>query len=110
MGAWDTDFVEHALGGKNEMLVAHDLLLKFASRKADWQTGSVQAWMDESHQLAKTIAYGKISAFTTCSAEFKRVRISLDQKYADAATTVVNEQLAKAGYRLAHVLNLSFRN
>ena len=61
-GAWDTDFVEHALGGKNEMLVAHDLLLKFASRKTDWQTGTVQTWMDESHQLAKTVAYGKIAA------------------------------------------------
>jgi len=108
-GAWDTDFVEHALGGRNEILVVHDLLLKFASRKADWQTGSAQAWMDESHQLAKTIAYGKIAGFT-CSADLKRVRIFLDQNYADEATTVVKEQLAKAGYRLAHVLNLSFRN
>jgi len=42
--------------------------MKFESRKTDWQTATVQAWMDESHQLAKTIAYGKISAFT-CSAD-----------------------------------------
>jgi len=44
--AWDTDFVEHAFGGKNEKLVAHELLLKFASRKNGWQTGMVQAWME----------------------------------------------------------------
>ena len=68
------------------MLVAHDLLLKFASRKTDWQTGSVQAWMGESHQLAKTVAYGKISGFA-CGAELKRVRISLDQSYADVRAT-----------------------
>src|SRR5215471_19982008 len=43
-GAWDTDFIEHALGGKNEKRVAHELLLKFDSRKADWQTGTIQAW------------------------------------------------------------------
>ena len=65
--------------------------------------------MDESHQLAKTVAYGKISGFT-CDADLKHMRISLDQNYADAATTVVEEQLAKAGYRLARLLNLSFRN
>jgi len=89
--------------------LAHDLLLKFGSRKSDWQTGTVQAWMDDSHQLAKTVAYGKIPGFT-CDSDLKRVRIFLDQNYADKATTVVEEQLAKAGYRLAHVLNLSFRN
>jgi hypothetical protein len=108
-GAWDTDFVEHALGGKNEMLVAHDLLLKFASRKTDWQTGTIQAWMDESHQLAKTVAYGKIAGFA-CRADLNHMRIFLDQNYADEATTVVEEQLTKAGYRLAYFLNLSLRH
>jgi hypothetical protein len=108
-GAWDTDFIEHALGGKNEKPVAHELLLRFASRKTDWQTGTVQAWLDESHQLAKTIAYGKIAGFT-CNADLTRMRIPLGQNYADEATTVVEEQLAKAGYRLAHVLNLSFKH
>jgi hypothetical protein len=91
------------------MLVAHDLLLKFASRKTDWQTGTIQASMDESHQLAKAIAYEKIAGFT-CSVDIKHVRIFLDQNYADEATTVVEEQLAKAGYRIAYFLNRSLRN
>ena len=86
-GAWDGDFIEHALGGKNEKLV--------------------QAWMDESHQLAETVAYRKIAEFN-CDAGLKRIRIFLDQSYADEATTVVEEQLAKAGYRLAYFLNLTF--
>ena len=89
--------------------MAHELLLKFASKKTDWETGTIQAWMDESHQLAKTIAYGKVPGFT-CDAELTRTQIPLDQNYADSATTIVEEQLAKAGYRLAHVLNRSFRN
>jgi len=106
-GAWDTDFVQHALGGQNEKLVAHDLLLKFDSRKAEWQTGTVQSWMGESHQLAKRVSYGEISGFT-CGANLTRERISLDQSYVDEATAVVEEQLAKAGYRLAYFLNLTF--
>jgi len=97
-GAWDNDFVEHALGGKNEKLVADGLLRKFDPRKADWQTGTIQAWMDESNQLAKTVAYGKIAGFT-CDADLKRKRIFLDQNYADEATTIVEEQLAKASPR-----------
>jgi hypothetical protein len=40
----------------------------------------------------------------------KRVRIALDQSYADEATAVVEEQLAKAGYRLAYFLGLSLKN
>jgi hypothetical protein len=108
-GAWDTDFIEHSLGGKNEITVAQNLLMKFGSRKTDWQKGTVQAWIDESHQFAKTVAYGKIAGFT-CGADLKHTRISLDQNYADEATTVVEEQLAKAGYRLAYVLNVSLRN
>ena len=106
--AWDTDFVQHAFGGKNEKLVARELLLKFSSRKTDWQTGTIQAWMDESNQLAKSLAYGKIAGFR-CDAGLKRMRIFLDQNYTDEATTVVEEQLAKAGYRLAYVLNLTLR-
>jgi len=108
-GAWDTDFVQHAFGGKNEKLVAHELLLTFAPRKNDWHTGTMQAWMDESNQLAKSLAYGKIAGFR-CDADLKHMRISLDQNYADEATTVVEEQLAKAGYRLAYFLNLTLRN
>jgi hypothetical protein len=49
-GAWDTDFIERALGGKNEKLVAHELLLKFASKKTDWETGTIQAWMESTRQ------------------------------------------------------------
>ena len=65
--------------------------------------------MDESHQLAKTVAYGKIAGFTY-DADLKHMRIALDQNYADEATTVVEEQLAKAGYRLAYFLNLGLSN
>ena len=65
------------------------------SARVDCESG-VPAWLDESHQLAKMVAYGKISGFT-CGAELKRNRISLDQSYADEPTTVVEEQLAKAG-------------
>ena len=84
-------------------------MLKFAPKKADWQKGKVQAWIDESHQLAETVAYGKVPGFA-CGADLEQTRISLPQDYADAATTVIEEQLAKAGYRLAYILNRALGN
>ena len=57
----------------------------------------------------RPVAYGKIAGFT-CEADLKHIRISLDQNYADEATIVVEQQLAKAGYRLAYLLNLSLKN
>jgi len=41
----------------------------------------------------------------SCGADLEQARITLPQGYVDAATTVIEEQLAKAGYRLAYVLN-----
>ena len=108
-GAWDTELVEYSFGGRNEVNVAKDLVQKFALRKVDWQIGTVQSWSDDSHQLAKRTAYGKIPGFA-CGVDLKQMRISLSQEYVDTARTVIEEQLAKAGYRLAYVLTQALGN
>ena len=103
-GAWDTDLVEQLYGGKNERTVAKTLVERFAAKKTDWQKGTVSAWIAESHELAETMTYGKLPGFA-CGVNNEQTRIQLPQAYGDAATTMIEEQIAKAGYRLAWILN-----
>jgi hypothetical protein len=85
----------------------------------------VLAWTWESHALASAVAYGNlkppipIAAATSgtadqaaCTAERSAVgalHISIDDEYVNHAMPVIREQLAKAGYRLAALLNQTFQ-
>jgi S1/P1 Nuclease len=102
--AWDTSFVEQLYGGKNEVTVAHELLEKFQGRTTEWQAGTVEAWINETHQLARSVAYGMLPGFD-CETDLEAGRITLPADYIQAAERIVEEQLAKGGYRLAWMLN-----
>jgi hypothetical protein len=109
---WDTPLVERLFGGQNELTVARSLVQKYAARATEWQAGKIdlakiQAWISESNQLAKTVAYGKLPGFT-CGADMEQTRIALSEDYLCQTGAVVEEQLAKAGYRLAAALNRAF--
>jgi hypothetical protein len=83
---------------------------------------NVLAWTWDSHALASTVVYADLkppipisTAGTAdqaeCTAERAAVaslHISIDDEYAGHALTVIREQLAKAGYRLAGLLNQTF--
>ena len=69
-----------------------------------WQRGQAGAWIAESHKLAKTDAYGKLPGFA-CSDDGSPERVQLTEEYVSDAETIIPEQLAKAGARIAHVLN-----
>lgn len=109
---WDTSLVERLFGGQNEMTVARRLVQKYAVRATEWQAGKIdlaklQAWMSEANQLAKTVAYGKLPGFA-CGTDMEQTRIVLSEDYLRQGGAVVEEQLAKAGYRLASALNRAF--
>ena len=109
---WDTVLVERLFGGQNETTVARRLVQKYATRATEWQAGKIdlakiQAWMRESTRLAKTVAYGKLPGFT-CGADIEQTRMALSEDYLRQTGVVVEEQLAKAGYRLAAALNRTF--
>ena len=67
-------------------------------------SATIQAWVGESDQLAKEVAYGQLPGFA-CGADMEQTRIALSEDYVHQAEAVVEEQLAKAGYRLAYLLN-----
>jgi hypothetical protein len=102
-GVWDTSLVERLYGGQNEMTVAKRLVQKYASRAAEWQEGridlaKIQAWIEESIRRAKDLTYAQIPGYA-CGADMKQTRITLSEEYLQHAEPVVEEQLAKAGYR-----------
>ena len=107
--AWDTSLVEGRFGGQNEVTVAQGLRQKYAAHAAEWQTGpvnlvTIQTWVGESDQRAKEVAYGQLPGFA-CGADMTQTRLALSDAYVQHAVPVVEEQLAKAGYRLAAILN-----
>jgi hypothetical protein len=62
------------------------------------------AWAEESHALARSVAY----AFARRGSTDSRRPVTLDERYLAAATPVVERQLRLAGVRLARVLNEIF--
>ncbi len=67
-----------------------------AAQKKAWEKGNVRDWTWESHLLAVRVAYGALPHGNPKQ---------LDEGYARQASLVVEEQLAKAGIRLAKVIN-----
>lgn len=70
-------------------------------QKKDWARGSVEDWALESHAVAVKVVYGRLPQGTPPN---------LGDDYANAMMPVVEEQIEKAGIRLAHLLNEALRN
>lgn len=66
------------------------------AQKAQWTKGTVADWAMESQKIARDTAYKNLPSGSPAE---------LGQAYVDAATPVVEEQLEKAGIRLAAILN-----
>ena len=95
---------------------------QFASQEANWMKGriDIDAWTWESFGIAKAIVYGKLPVAVreekpvgnhSCvddehvSTRMLKLNERLEQPYQDAALPVFEQQIAKAGARLALVLN-----
>jgi hypothetical protein len=62
----------------------------------EWSGQSPDAWANESHASAVKVAYGALPSSR---------KADLSGSYSDRARPVVEEQLKKAGIRLANLLN-----
>ena len=121
-GVWDVNILAKMTMEKAPEQVASDLDQSFRSRIVRWSKGSadVNEWARESYQLAEKKVYGKLPVripvespqpVKSCvndnhvSARMLKLNERLEQPYQDVAARVVQEQIAKAGARLALVLN-----
>ncbi len=121
-GIWDTDIIEHFCHGKTAQQIADELDSKFKALIPSWESEPIDiaSWAWESHQLAEDTAYGDLPTkiaiemprpVNTCadddhiSTRMLRLHEQLGDDYQSAAEGVIQEQLAKAGIRLASLLN-----
>lgn len=103
---WDADLPKLALRGISEAHYAKQLVARFqATEIPAWQEGEVREWMNESHAISQKITYAKLPEYA-CLAPWPPEKIvNLPQAYVDAALDVIPAQLARAGARIAWLLN-----
>ncbi|HXQ21726.1 MAG TPA: S1/P1 nuclease [Candidatus Acidoferrales bacterium] len=117
--AWDSHLVRGIAGHGTPAQFAVFLEQRYAAELEAWQRAPIdlRRWAWESHEVAVRIAYGKLPTpiaprkpawVTQCnqvSEKMLRLHERLGQRYQDAVAPALEEQLAKAGIRLATVLN-----
>jgi hypothetical protein len=96
---WDTVLVEQLGADTAAIAGAIEHGLTPAQKKA-WQSGTPASWANESHQIARDEVYALTDG---------RDYLRLPRGYPDAEAPVVKMQLAKAGLRLAWLLNGALR-
>lgn len=121
---WDYKILERDIDAKKETQSQYAKTLDAQFQPSESKV-DVLAWTWDSHALAATVAYGDLKPpipmasptsgtadQTACSAERATVgaqHIAIDDEYVNRALPVIREQLAKAGYRLAALLNQTFQ-
>jgi hypothetical protein len=119
---WDANILEKATTGKTVDEVAAELDTTFSKEMAGWQKGSanIDTWVLESYELATKNVYGALPVHIPVEApqpvkscaednhvSERNLKLNehLEAPYQDIAAPIVREQVAKAGARLAMLLN-----
>ena len=106
---WDIDLPKLALRGFSEADYATQLISRYRDREiAGWQQGDVRDWMTESLAISQKVTYAGLPEFVCGVAWPAEKIVSLSKSYIDAAQAVIPAQLAKAGARIAWLLNRAF--
>ena len=99
---WDNDLVASAIGTAEVGLPYVRVLAD--AHGSDWARGDVDDWVAETHDVALHTVYGRLPDPPACNKTPNRPE-ALTADYFAAAVPAVRTQLAKAGVRLAAVLN-----
>jgi hypothetical protein len=97
---WDTSLVMEAEGVEDAITYAQRLGRSIRPDDARrWEKGTVTSWADEAHRVAADAVYRGVNADGPAR--------ELSAEYRAAGVRVVDEQLRRAGVRLAAILNRS---
>ena len=92
---WDVSVVE-ALG-YDDGAIANDVTRSVSpAQRKTWQSGTAVSWANEAHRIARDEIYSFVG---------DRRTVHLPSGYAEAEQSVTRQQLARAGFRLAWLLN-----
>ena len=126
-GVWDVDLVSTVLARVHATPseYAETLRRRRADDVAQWERApiAIDDWAWESHEAGVGVAYGRLvprppfehGSIRSCrdhddvGQRMANLGLRIDDAYVDAATPVLDTQLAKAGARLAAVLDVAFR-
>ena len=121
-GVWDTDLLERVDKDHDAARFANKISSQFQTDMNSWkqQPINLDDWAWESHQLAESTVYGdlpeKIPVETPAPIEscaddnhvakrLYQLHEKIDERYLTDASPVIRQQLARAGTRLAMLLN-----
>jgi nuclease S1 len=119
---WDTAIPERDMEGAEPPEYADHLIELFSSNVSKWQAEGIHVgeWAWQSHDLAETVAYGKLDPTVpvetptpvhSCTDDnnigerMLHLHLVVGENYQEAADLIVEQQLAEAGIRLAMILN-----
>lgn len=101
---WDSMIINKLQKDQGADVTATALRKRFQAQAAGWTKGGVNTWIAEGHKLAKDFVYGKLPGFA-CGPSDERKTLEVPSSYTETASEMVQQQIAKAGYRIAHMLN-----
>jgi hypothetical protein len=119
---WDTGIIEEFSQGETPQQLADALENKFRAKIPVWKSAplDIDAWVWQSHRIAQEIVYGRLPVkvpvekpeeVQSCSADdhvsdrMLKLDEQLGRAYDTTAEAAIQEQLARAGARLAAVIN-----
>jgi hypothetical protein len=85
--AWDGDFVKRAVRGSSEAAFAERLVAEHRALLGRLEAGHLADWEQESFELARSFAYGRLPGFR-CGRPIEAV-VDLPPRYADGAAEIV---------------------
>ncbi len=121
-GIWDSAIIQRMRGTETVAQWAAALDRQFRPHVGRWEKQgiNVENWAWESHELADSVVYAKLpvairvekpvmvkgcSDDDHLSMRLLKLHEQVSQQYVDAVAPTINQQIAKAGVRLAMVLN-----
>lgn len=102
-GLWDRQMVDLAMRGESERAFARQLAREHRRSAGKLQAGTLDDWMQESYEIARDFVYPGVPSFACGQSPPFVVRLQDD--YRAAGARIARERLARAGIRLAGVLN-----
>ncbi len=119
---WDSGIIERLKGMESVADWANSLDDQFSARVSAWEKEgiNVENWAWESHELADSVVYAKLPVAIPVenptptrgcsddhhvSTRMLALHEQVSQEYVDAVAPTLKEQIARAGVRLAMILN-----
>jgi hypothetical protein len=95
---WDSSLIRDQMGTTRMTVFANALSFRISSsQEAQWSKGTPEDWANQAHAVAVHVAYAGVPADGPPP--------KLGEDYVDRAEEAIDEQLQRAGVRLAAVLN-----